>query len=669
MKGSGGEVKPVLEEFHEPVSAWFADTFDRPTRAQELGWPVILQGGHTLLLAPTGSGKTLAAFLVAIDRLMFDPLPESGRRCRLLYVSPLKALAVDVERNLKAPLAGVCRYAERAGVEAETPSIHLRTGDTPARERAQFAKRPADILITTPESLYLLLTSAAREALRSIRWVILDEIHAMVGAKRGAHLALSLERLQQITAAPFQRIGLSATQRPLEEVARFLGGFECVNPPAPHSGSRTAAEEANPETRPRPVTIVDAGSRKALDLRVEVPVEAMATLSAPQSSSIHPRRRLEARTSIWPAMHPLILDLIRRHTSTLIFVNSRRLAERLAAALNELAGEEIVQAHHGSIAREQRLLIEEALKAGKLPAIVATSSLELGIDMGAIDLVIQVESPTSVASAIQRIGRAGHQAGAASKGVLIPKYRGDLLSCAALTERMKAGAVEEMRYTRNPLDVLAQQIVAAVSMDDWPVADLERLIRCAAPFAELPGALYLQVLDMLSGRYPSDQFAELRPRITWDRLSGLLRSREGARRLAISSGGSIPDRGLFGVYLAGAEKGRGRVGELDEEMVFESHPGEVFLLGASSWRIEEITHDRVIVSPAPGEPGKMPYWHGDPVGRPMEFGRAIGALTRTIRALPPAEAVELLRNRHDLTEHAAQTLIQYISDQEASAGA
>src|SRR5437667_259076 len=454
--------------------------------------------------------------------------------------------------------------------------------------------------------------SSARESLRSVRTVIVDEIHAMVATKRGAHLALSLERLEELAGHPLQRIGLSATQRPLDEVARFLGGYNVEGP--------------------RPVKIVDAGHTKQLELRVEVPVDDMAKLGT-ETLEIRsgPASRADARSSIWPAIHPRLLELIREHRSTLIFVNSRRLAERIASAVNALAGEELVHAHHGSIAREQRLRIEDDLKAGRLRALVATSSLELGIDMGAIDLVVQVEAPPSVASGMQRIGRAGHRVDEPSTGIILPKYRGDLLASAALTERMHAGAVEASRYIRNPLDVLAQHIVAIVGRDPIGVDELERLIHGSAPFAELPRAQLENVLDMLSGRYPSDEFAELRPRIVWDRIAGTIRAREGAARVALTSGGTIPDRGLYGVFLVGAEPGKGRVGELDEEMVFETRVGETFLLGASTWRVEEITHDRVLVSPAPGVPGKMPFWKGETANRPLEFGRAIGALTRTLR--------------------------------------
>jgi len=638
-----------LATFNLATRAWFEATFQAPTRAQELAWPAIANGESVLVLAPTGSGKTLAAFLAAIDHLMFSPAPKRPAT-RIVYVSPLKALAVDVERNLREPLVGITRQAQRLGIPYREPTVAIRTGDTPSRERARYQREPADILITTPESLYLILTSLARDALRTVESVIVDEIHAVVPSKRGSHLALTLERLEELRgrgAPPLRRVGLSATQRPLDEIARFLGGLD--------------------DGVPRPVRVLDAGRKKTLELRVEVPVEDMARLGEPAEIPTGPVTAVQ-RSSIWPAIHPQILELIRSHRSTLIFVNSRRLAERLAGALNELAGEELVHAHHGSIAREQRLRIEDDLKSGRLPALVATSSLELGIDMGAIDLVIQVESPPSVASGMQRIGRAGHRIDEPSTGVIIPKYRGDLLASAAITEGMFAGAVEPLRYPRNPLDIVAQQVVAMTAMDDWGVDDLERVVRQAAPFAELPRSAFEGVLDMLSGRYPSDEFAELRPRIVWDRTAGVVRSREGSKVVAISNGGTIPDRGLYGVFLAGAEKGKGRVGELDEEMVFETKEGDVFLLGASSWRVEEITQDRVLVSPAPGVPGRMPFWHGENVGRPLEFGRAIGALARRMRSLPPEEATKELVTKHALAEGAARNLLQYLGDQEAATG-
>ncbi|HET7752339.1 MAG TPA: DEAD/DEAH box helicase [Anaeromyxobacteraceae bacterium] len=642
--GADGSALP----FHPAVSEWFARSFAAPTPPQALGWPAIHRGESTLLLAPTGSGKTLAAFMSCIDRLMFSPEPAKRERLRVVYVSPLKALAVDVERNLRAPLAGIAQVASGRGDAFRVPEVAVRSGDTPAAERARFARAPADILITTPESLYLLLTSGAREVLRSVETVIVDEIHAVVPTKRGAPLALSRERLEALAGRRVQRIGLSATQRPLDEVGRFLQGTDPARPSA---------------------TIVDAGARKRLELRVEVPVEDMSRLGQAVEIPSGPASQPPVRASIWTAIHPRLLDLVKAHRTTLVFVNSRRVAERLAAALNELAGETLVQAHHGSIARPQRIAIEDNLKAGRIRGLVATSSLELGIDMGAIDLVVQIEAPPSVASGMQRIGRGGHRIDVPSRGVMFPKYRADLLACAALTEAMHRGEVEATRYPRNPLDVLAQHVVAMVSVEDWDVDALHQLVKRAAPFAELSRSSFEGVLDMLSGRYPSEDFAELRPRVTWDRVAGKLRSREGAKRVAIVNGGTIPDRGLYGVFLAGAKQGQARVGELDEEMVFESRVGETFLLGASSWRIEEITHDRVLVSPAPGEPGKMPFWKGDAAGRPLELGRHIGRLTRELRELPRSVARDRLMRAHDFDDKAAENLLRFLEDQQAAASA
>jgi ATP-dependent Lhr-like helicase len=636
----------TLDVFSPAVRAWFDATFDEPTPAQRDGWDPIARGDHTLILAPTGSGKTLAAFLWAIDRLTAEPPPPAQERTRALYISPLRALAVDVEKNLRAPLAGIEHAAARAGISlAHEPSVGIRTGDTPANERRQMLKRPPDILITTPESLYLMLTSQARETLRSVRSVIVDEIHAMAATKRGAHLALSLERLEQLTDTPPQRIGLSATQRPLEEIARFLGGQTTEGP--------------------RPVTIVDAGHRKPMEIEVVVPVEDMAELGKPIDAPADDPAAGPARASIWPAIHPRLLELIRAHRSTIVFVNARRMAERLAARLNELAGEDLVRAHHGSLAREQRTEVEDALKEGRLRAIVATSSLELGIDMGAVDLVIQVESPGSVASGLQRIGRAGHQVGEPSRGKIFPKFRGDLLEAAVVTQRMREGLIEETRYPRNPLDVLAQQLVAMCAVDEWHVDELRTVVRRVANFAELSDDVFAAVLDLLSGRYPSDDFAELRPRLVWDRKTGIVRAREGAGRLAITNAGTIPDRGLFGVFLPDGT----RVGELDEEMVYESRRGEVFVLGASSWRIEDITRDRVVVSPAPGEPGKMPFWKGDKPGRPLELGRALGAFTRELATGRRADSLRRLRDDVGLDELGAENLVKYVDDQREATGA
>lgn len=644
-----------LRPFHPAVAEWFRSSFDAPTPAQVQAWPHLAQGENTLLLAPTGSGKTLAAFLVAIDRLVFgEPKPE---KCgvRVLYVSPLKALAVDVERNLRSPLTGIGVVAQRRGDSSHPVRVAIRSGDTSARERSQIARDAPDILITTPESLYLLLTSRSREILRDVETVIVDEIHSLVPTKRGSHLMLSLERLEALRRSkkPMQRIGLSATQRPLEEVARFLGG----------------GLVENDAWQPRHVAIIDAGTRKGLEVTIEVPVEDMARLGEEEpfkggSASASPPRK-----SIWPSLHPRLVEVIRANRSTMIFVNSRRLAERLASALNEEAKEEIALAHHGSLARDRRTYIEERLKEGKLPAIVATSSLELGLDLGAVDMVVQVEAPPSVASGLQRIGRARHQVGETPRGVIFPKFRGDLLSSAAIASLMRKNEVEAMYYPRHPLDVLAQQIVADLAFEPVHIDAMYARMRQAAPFAELPRTAFEGVLDMLSGRYPSDEFSELRPRITWDRMSGLLTVREGAARIAIVNAGTIPDRGMYGVFLSGGdERAPKRVGELDEEMVFESREGEVFLLGASSWRIDSITHDRVLVSPAPGQPGKMPFWHGDRAGRPLALGRAIGAFTRTLTGTTPPKAEAILRNEHGLDEKASRNLVAYLEEQRRATG-
>jgi ATP-dependent Lhr-like helicase len=670
----------ALAGFHPAVRGWFANVFSAPTAPQRQGWPVIARGESMLLLSPTGSGKTLAAFLWCINRLMFDPPPAPRERCRVLYVSPLKALAVDVERNLRAPIAGISNVAATRHDTPTIPLVAVRTGDTPAAERSRFKREPADILITTPESLYLLLTSSSRESLRFVDTVIVDEIHALVPTKRGAHLALSLERLEHLCGRPLQRLGLSATQRPLDEVARFLGGALTGSSdgrtglsgmvPTDLGIARDEATADEPSERAvafRPVTIVDAGAKKAVEVRIEVPVEDMARIGEPVAIPSGPTSQGTVRTTIWSAIHPRLLDLVRAHRSTLLFVNSRRIAERLAAALNDLAGEPLVRAHHGSLAREQRLEIEDALKGGRLRGLVATSSLELGIDMGAIDLVVQIEAPPSVASGLQRIGRAGHQVDAISRGIVFPKYRGDLVACAAAARSMREGEVESTRYPRNPVDILAQQIVAMASMDAWDVDALFAAVRRAAPFVSLPRSAFEGVLDMLAGRYPSDEFAELRPRLTWDRLKSVVSARESAKRVAVINGGTIPDRGLYGVFLAGgADGGASRVGELDEEMVFESRVGETFLLGASTWRIEEITHDRVTVSPAPGEPGKMPFWKGEGPGRPIEFGQAIGALVRTLGDLPAGAAADRLTRHHGLDPLAAENLLQYLADQKAA---
>ena len=636
----------ALDTLSPGTRAWFERAFAGPTPAQEKAWPAIASGKHVLVQAPTGSGKTLAAFLIGLDRLNERP----GEGMRLLYVSPLKALNYDVERNLRGPLAGL----------GSKLSVGVRTGDTTQRERAQMQRTPPDILITTPESLYLLLTSNARTMLETVDTVILDEVHAVAGTKRGSHLTLSLERLEILVPGSFQRIGLSATQRPLAEIGRFVAGTG------------------------REIELVDAGVRKELDLEVVIPVEDMRELGAnrelsqpvlPDGVAMASGYEPTAR-SIWPSIYPAILELVRAHRSTIVFVNNRRLAERLAVRINELAeaesehavGEgpparEVARAHHGSLAREQRVLIEEDLKAGRIPCLVATSSLELGIDMGAVDLVIQVESPKSVARGLQRVGRAGHDLGATSKGRIFPKFRADLLECAVVIKAMREGEIEETSIPRNPLDVLAQQIVAICSEGDIAVDELHALVRRAYPFAELSRAQLENVLDMLAGRYPSDEFAELRPRIVWDRTGGVIRGRTGAQRLAVTNAGTIPDRGLYGVFQV---NGGGRVGELDEEMVYEAREGQTFMLGASTWRIEEITRDRVLVSPAPGVPGAVPFWKGEGVGRPYDLGRRIGEATRTLSALDDETATDRLRTDYHLDAWAASNLLEFLREQERS---
>jgi ATP-dependent Lhr-like helicase len=652
------------------VRDWFVSSFAEPTPAQALAWPAIASGEHVLLSAPTGSGKTLAAFLWALDRLNAQPSARAeDMGVRVVYVSPLKALSYDIERNLRAPLRGI-------GADV---SVGIRTGDTSQAERAAMARKPPEILITTPESLYLILGSRARAMLSTVETVIVDEIHAVAAVKRGAHLALSLERLDEqargaSNGADVQRVGLSATQSPLEEVGRFLAGPK------------------------RTVKVIDAGTPKPLDLRIHVPVESMSDLEGPptgpsRADPLEPVPGSEAtRNSIWPAIYPELLRLVREHRSTIVFVNNRRSAERVALRLNELAGKdleeaalpggldvvpegvptppvtprEIARAHHGSLSREERASIEEQLKAGELPCLVATSSLELGIDMGAVDLVLQIESPKSVARGLQRIGRAGHGVGDVSKGRIFPKFRGDLLECVVVCRRMREGAIESTVVPRNALDVLALQVVAIAASaegDEHPdgsvgVDELYELVTRTHSYSELPRALLENVLDMLDGRYPSSEFGELRARIVWDRVAGRIRARRGARQLAIANAGTIPDRGLYAVTLP---DGR-RVGELDEEMVYEARPGQVFLLGASSWRIEEIGRDRVIVTPAPGVPGAVPFWKGDGVGRPKELGEAIGAFTRWA----VDQEAELLVRDYDLDERSARNLLEYLREQQAA---
>ncbi len=631
--------------FHAPTRAWFDASFAAPTRAQEEGWKAISGGGHVLIHAPTGSGKTLAAFLWVLDQLLHEPVPTAAQRCRVLYVSPLKALVYDVDRNLRAPLAGIRHSATRLGT-GELPELttFLRTGDTPAEQRRAMLRHPPDILITTPESLFLMLTSEARRILSPVRWVIIDEVHAVAGNKRGAHLAVSLERLEEIVAAPPQRIGLSATQRPLETVGRYLGGGTLVDD----------------IWQPRPVTVVDAPQPRPLDLEIIVPVEDMSA-PAPQDPLSNDKPK---PLSIWPAVYPEILKLIRAHRSTIVFANSRRLAERICAEINALAGEEISRAHHGSVAREHRVQIEEALKRGELKAVVATSSLELGIDMGAVDLVIQVEAPISVASGLQRVGRSGHQVGGESRARVFPKFRGDLLAATVVAKQMTDGEIEPTSILRNPLDVLSQQLVAASALEPTTTGHLYEMVRRAAPFSELGRDVFDATLDMLAGRYPSELFAELRPRLNWDRVTGEVSARPGARQLVIANAGTIPDRGLFRVVLPDGS----RVGELDEEMVYESRVGDVFILGASTWRVTEISHDKVEVVPAPGETAaRTPFWKGDSLGRPFATGKRIGRFIRETRAMGPEQAAGVLASDYHLDPLAVRNLLAYLEDQ-AEAG-
>ncbi|PKN54255.1 MAG: DEAD/DEAH box helicase [Deltaproteobacteria bacterium HGW-Deltaproteobacteria-14] len=690
-----------LDAFGPGTRAWFEAAFAAPTRVQRDGWPVIARGDDALLIAPTGSGKTLAAFLWCLDTIGRRP-PDDAPGYRVVYISPLKALVYDVERNLRTPLAGIARTAQRLGVDHRAVRVDVRTGDTPPDARRRMARDPGDILVTTPESLYLLLGSAARENLVTVETLIIDEIHALAPTKRGAHLALSVARLAHDARARPQRIGLSATVRPAAEVARFLTGdgaatvVDAAEPPHIDVEIIVPLEDmARPslqrQVEPRRSELVpqvdEVGRREprrsqGLDRYDTVsqpdgPARSGATNGRETSLDVHARPSREdasgdllgtltpqERASVWPAIEPRILELVLAHRSTIVFVNSRGLAERLAGALNDRAGEPLVRAHHGSIAHAQRTIIEEQLKHGELRGIVATSSLELGIDMGAVDLVVQVESPDSAARGLQRIGRAGHNVGEISKGKVFPKHRGDLLEATVVARRMQLGLIEAITLPRNTLDVLAQQIVAMCAMQQWSLADLSRLVRSSYTFSGLTNDALHGVLDMLSGRYPSTELADLRPRLTWDRVANTLEARRGARFIALVNGGTIPDRGLYTVHVGPDGP---RVGELDEEMVYESRPGDTFILGASTWRVQEITRDRVIVSPAPGQPGKMPFWHGDGPGRPLETGRAIGAFVREVGALTPAAAVKHLE-AWPLDALARQNLVAYLTEQREATG-
>ncbi|MFB8388234.1 ATP-dependent helicase [Microbacterium sp. NPDC055910] len=685
----------VLERFGPATQDWFRGAFAAPTDAQAGAWRAVSAGKHALVVAPTGSGKTLAAFLWAIDRVFREkdaaPPPAAPRRrraepapgTRILYISPLKALGVDVERNLRSPLVGIDQSARRLGIAVPGVSVGVRSGDTTSSDRRKLVTAPPDILITTPESLYLMLTSQARETLRDVHTVIIDEVHAVAATKRGAHLAVSLERLDALRRAhdpqanAAQRIGLSATVRPIDEVARFLGGSS-------------------------PVEIVAPRATKAFDMSVVVPIEDMLNPPPPPGAPepggedadwFAEGGQTEVTGSVWPHVEEAIVDRILQHRSTIVFVNSRRLGERLTGRLNEIYSERLgldlpeptvpaatgaqagtsggadpvlAKAHHGSVSKEQRAQVEEELKSGALRCVVATSSLELGIDMGAVDLVIQVEAPPSAASGLQRIGRAGHQVGEVSRAALFPKHRADVLHTAIVTERMLAGQIESISIPQNPLDILAQQTVAASALEPLDVEEWYDTLKRSAPFRSLPRSAYEATLDLLAGRFPSDEFAELRPRLVWDRDRGTLTGRPGSQRIAVTSGGTIPDRGLFGVFIAG-ESQNARVGELDEEMVYESRVNDVFTLGTTSWRIVEITHDRVNVVPAFGQPGKLPFWHGDGLGRPAELGEALGKFSRELSTVDPEKARARLDDA-GLDNLAQGNLLAYLAEQREATG-
>lgn len=716
----------VLERFGPATQDWFRGAFASPTNAQIGAWDAISAGKHALVVAPTGSGKTLSAFLWSIDRIFHEKpvIPDGAAKrrrrvdpaapaTRVLYISPLKALGVDVERNLRSPLVGIGQSARRLGIEVPDVTVGVRSGDTPSADRRKLVQHPPDILITTPESLYLMLTSQAGETLRDVHTVIVDEVHAVAATKRGAHLAVSLERLDALRrsfasdAPPAQRIGLSATVRPIDEVARFLGGAEPVEIVAPRASKAfdmkvvvPIDDMLNPPPPPSPYQSVP-GAQESPDAAAEASVDADEAIDEDwfADGSTGGRRRAsgagetESTGSVWPHVEEAIVDRILQHRSTIVFCNSRRLAERLTGRLNEIYSERLgldlpeptvpaammaqagatagaepvlAKAHHGSVSKEQRAQVEEELKSGALRCVVATSSLELGIDMGAVDLVIQVEAPPSAASGLQRIGRAGHQVGEVSRAALFPKHRGDVLHTAIVTERMLAGQIEAIAVPQNPLDILAQHTVAAASVGPVDVEGWYETLKRSAPFRSLPRSAYEATLDLIAGRFPSDEFAELRPRVVWDRDLGVLTGRPGSQHIAVTSGGTIPDRGLFGVFVAG-ESQNARVGELDEEMVYESRVNDVFTLGTTSWRIVEITHDRVNVVPAFGQPGKVPFWHGDGIGRPAELGEALGRFSREVSTAKPDKAEERLLAA-GLDEYAQDNLLAYLAEQREATG-
>src|SRR3982075_196451 len=622
----------MLARFHPVVRRWFKDTFGKPSDPQREGWPAIASGSHTLILAPTGTGKPLAAFLWELNELIVRGAKEPlSNAVHLLYISPLKALNNDIQRNLERPLAELRERFAAEGKELPEVPVAVPRGDPPASARARMLRKSPHILITTPESLNIMLTTLkGRGMFSSTRAVIVDEIHAIAGTKRGAHLALTLERLEALVENSPQRIGLSATQRPLEEVARFLGGCD---------------DGEDGASRFRPVTIVDCGMTKEMLISVESPVADLGNVGG----------------SIWPAVAPLVLGHIRESRTTLVFVNNRAQAEKIAARVNALAEEEIALPYHGSLARERRFALEERLKAGSLRALITTSSLELGIDIGSVDLVIQLQSPKRVEAALQRIGRAGHTLGVPSRGILVPTFRDDAVEIAAIVAAMRAGEVEPTHVVQNALDVLAQVVVAAVSVDDWSSEDLFRLVRRSYPYHQLTRTAFDEVLAMLSGKYPSDVAAELEPRITWDRVSDRLIGSPAARKKGVISGGDAPDRGLYTVNLPD----RTRLGELDEEFVHESRIGDVFQLRSSTWRIAAIEHDRVVVTPAPGTPARMPFWHGEYMARSLMLSHRVGALRRELAEAPDEKD---LADRHGCDAATASSLVKYLASQRAATG-
>lgn len=621
--------------FHPAVFRWFSKTFHQPTPPQEMAWPVIARGEDVLLLAPTGWGKTLAAFLYALDWLIRQGVEgEPPPGVAILYLSPLKALNNDIHHNLEAPLQGIREAADELNLSLPPLTRGLRTGDTSPSKRQSMLRHPPQILMTTPESLFLMLSSKAHEMLKQVKFVIVDEIHTLFPNKRGAHLALSLARLAYLVSSPIQRIGLSATLAPLDQVAAFLRG----------TGPGVS-----------PVQILDAGNRKELDLKIRLSVEDLASLP---------------EKTIWPSIYRLLLQLIQEVRTTLVFVNSRRLAERITVNLNHLAKKTVARTHHGSISREVRLEVEGLLRKGQLPCIVATSSLELGIDIGFIEQVIQVESPGEVARGLQRVGRAGHTLHQKSTGYLIPKSRTDLLESAVIFREMKKGRIEEVSSPQNPLDVLAQHLVAMTATRCWQLEEIYRLITWAYPFATLSRNDLEGVLAMLSGQYETRGYLDLKPRLFWDRKNNQVRSDPYGKRLAYTGGGTIPDRGYYRVQLG---TGGPSLGELDEEFVYERRIGDTFLLGTSSWQIAEIKEDVVIVRPSQSGEGLVPFWRAEQKSRSFLLGRRVGEFLEECEGFFQGEKrgcpILWLKEECSLEEKGALALYRFLEDGRKALGA